>query len=134
MLPGVDRLLDAVGPDLHDLRLAVGGVGDDPRLRAGERDRRLAAVHDRHAEQRGGDALTGGEQHVHLAFGRVRGHVVGEALEVVGGLAHRRNHHDDVVAVAPGAHDVVGDGPDAVGIGHRRTTEFLDEQGHDAQF
>ena len=65
--------------------------------------------------------------------GGFAGHVVGEALEVVGGLAHRRDHHDDVVAVAPGAHDVVGDGPDAIGIGHRRSTEFLDEQGHDAQ-
>ncbi len=81
-----------------------------------------------------GDALARGEQHVHLAFGRVRGHIVGEPLEVVGGLAHGRNHHDDVVAVAPGAHDVVGDGPDAIGIGHRRSTEFLDEQSHDAQF
>ena len=134
MLPAVDRLVDAVGLDLHDLRLAVGGVGDDPGLRTGERHGRLAAVHDRHAEQRRGDALTGGEQHVHLALGRVGGHVVGEAFEVVGGLAHRRDDHDDVVAVAPGAHDVVGDGTDAVGIGHRRTTELLDEQGHDRQF
>ena len=62
-----------------------------------------------------------------------RGHVVGEPLEVVGGLAHRRNHHDDVVAVAPGAHDVVGDGADPVGIGDRRAAELLDEQSHDAQ-
>ncbi len=110
--------MDAVGLDLHDLRLAVDGVGDDPGLRTGERDGRLAAVHDRHTQQRRGDALTGCEQHVHLALGRIGRHVVGEAFEVVGGLAHCRNDHDDVVTVAPGAHDVVGDGTNAVGIGH----------------
>ena len=61
-------------------------------------------------------------------------HVVGEAHEVVGGLAHRRDHDDDVVAVAPGAHDVVGDGPDAVGVGDRGAAELLDEQAHDRRW
>ena len=61
-------------------------------------------------------------------------HVVGEAHEVVGGLAHRRDDHDDVVAVAAGAHDVLGDGADAVGIGDRRAAELLDEQAHDRQW
>ena len=71
-LPRVERLADAVGPDLEDLGLAVGGVGDDARLRAGERHRRLAEVDDRHAQQRDRDALARGEQHVHLAAVRAR--------------------------------------------------------------
>ena len=123
--------MQPVAADLQDLRLAVGGVGDDPGLRTGERDRRLAPVDDRHAQQRDRDALTRGEQHVHLAGGRVARHLVGEPLEVVGGLAHRRDDDHDVVAVAPGAHDVLGDGADAVGVGDRRAAELLHEQAHD---
>ena len=56
---------------------------------------------------------------------------MGEPLEVVGGLAHGRDHDDDVVAGAPGAHDVLGDGTDAVGVGDRRAAELLHEQAHD---
>ena len=59
-------------------------------------------------------------------------HLVGEALEVVGGLAHRRDDDHDVVAAAAGAHDVLGDGADAVGVGDRRAAELLHEQAHDA--
>ena len=59
------------------------------------------------------------------------GDVVGEAHEVVGGLAHRRDHDHDVVARAAGAHDVLGDGPDAIGVGDRGAAELLDEQAHD---
>ena len=57
--------------------------------------------------------------------------LVGEALEVVGGLAHGRDHDHDVVAGASGAHDVLRDGTDAVGIGDRRAAELLHEQTHD---
>ena len=68
----VERLADAVGPDLEDLGLAVIGVGDDPGLRTRERHRRHAERLDRHAEQRHRDALARGEQHVHLAARRAR--------------------------------------------------------------
>ena len=50
-----------------------------------------------------------------------------EADEVVGGLAHRRDHDHDVVAAAAGARDVIGDGPDAVGIRDRGSAELLDD-------
>ena len=56
--------------------------------------------------------------------------IVGEALEVVGRLAHGRDDDDDVVAAAAGAHDVLGDGTDPVGVGDRRAAELLDEQAH----
>ena len=85
---------------------------------------------DRHAEQRHRDPLARGEQHVHLAAGRGRSTPRGRAAQVVGGLAHRRDHDHDVVAAAAGAHDVIGDGPDAVGIGDRGAAELLDEQAH----
>ena len=110
----------------------MGGVGDDPGLRAGERHRRLALVDDRHAQQRRRDALARGEQHVHLAGRGLAGDVVGEALEVVGRLAHGGHDDHDVVAGAAGAHDVLGDGPDAIGVGDRRAPELLHDQGHDA--
>ena len=95
----VERFADAVGAHLEDLGPAVIGVGEDPGLRAGERHRRHAERLDGHAQQRHRDPLARGEQHVHLAAGRARrADVVGEADEVVGGLAHGRDDHHDVVA------------------------------------
>src|SRR5829696_7137083 len=35
----VQRLVNAAGPDVDDLRLSVGCARDDTRLRAGQRDR-----------------------------------------------------------------------------------------------
>ena len=58
---------DAVGAHVEDPRLRVRGVGDDAGLRAGQRDRAVAEVVDRHRAQRARDALAGRQQHVHLA-------------------------------------------------------------------
>ena len=85
-------------------------------------------------EQRDRDALPRGEQHVHLAGGRVARHLVGQPLEVVGGLAHRRDDDHDVVARAAGAHDVLRHGADPVGVGDGRAAELLHEQAHDGQW
>ena len=63
----VERLAEPVGPDLEDLGAGVVGVGDDPRLAAGEGRRSHAAVGQRHAHQRHRDPLAGREQHVELA-------------------------------------------------------------------
>ena len=71
ILPCVERLAHAVGTDLGDLGLAVDRVGDDADLRAGEGDRVVALGDDRHREQRDRDLLAGGQQHVHLAVGRL---------------------------------------------------------------
>ena len=60
-------LAAAIGADVEDARLRVRGVGDDPRLGAGEADRAMAEVVDGHGAQRAGDALAGGKEHVHLA-------------------------------------------------------------------
>ena len=122
-----ERLADPVALDLEDLRLAVLRVGDDPGLRTGEGDRRDAELLDRHAQQRHRDALTRGEQHVHLPARRALRDVVGQADQVVGGLAHGRDHDDDLVAGPAGADDVVGDRADAIRIGDRRAAELLDD-------
>ena len=101
-----------------------------PDLAAGEADRLDAEVGQRHAQQRHRDALAGGEQHVHLAAGLRAGHVVGQLDEVVGGLAHRARHDDDIVAVASGEGDVLGDGTHAVGVGDGGAAVLLHDQGH----
>ena len=71
-----------------------------------------------------------GQQHVHLTGRRAARHVVGQALEVVGGLAHRRDDDHDVVTATTGSHDVLGDGADSIGVGDRGTAELLDQQAH----
>jgi hypothetical protein len=122
-----------VALDLEDLGLAVRRVGDDPDLAPGEADRVDAAIVERHRHECRGDALTGGEQHVHLAAGLRRGNRVGERDQVVGGLAHRRDDHHDVVAVASRDRHVLGTGADAIGVGHRGAAVLLDEQSHGFQ-
>ena len=94
----VERLADPVGADVEDPRLGVGGVGDDPRLGAGQRDRAVAEVVDRHRAQRAGDALAGGEQHVHLARVGVGRDLLGHRDQLVGRLAARRQDGHDALA------------------------------------
>ena len=74
----VERLVDAARAHLDDLGLAVHGVGDDPRLRAGERDRLVAEVVDHHRGERARDPLADRDQHVELARVRRRRDLLGE--------------------------------------------------------
>ena len=60
-----------------------------------------------------------GEQHVELAARRHRAHLVREVEQLVGRVAHRRHHHDDVVAGLAGRDDALGDPLDALGVGDR---------------
>ena len=90
-----------------------------------------AEVVQRHAQQRRRLALAGGDEHVHLpARAGCRDTSVGQAEQLVGLLAHGADDHDDLVAPAAGAGDVVGDLADALGVGDRRAAELLDEQRH----
>ena len=120
----VEGLADAVGPDVEDLGLGVHRVGDDAGLRAGEGDGVVAQVVDGHGQQGRRDALAGGEEHVHLARGRVLGDLLGHLDELVGGVASGGDHRDHRVSRLAGIDDAVGHAFDAGGVGHRRTPEL----------
>ena len=127
-----ERLAQAVGADLEDLRPGVVRVGDDPGLAARERDPLDPAGGERHAEKRHRDPLAGREQHVELPRRLDVAGLVGEPQQIVGRLSHGAHDHDDVVAVALRPGDVVGDGTDPVGVGDRGTPELLDDECHSA--
>jgi hypothetical protein len=50
-----------------------------------------------------------------------------EVDELVGGVAHGRHDHDDLVAGVDALDDAAGDVADAVGIGHGGATVLLDD-------
>ena len=86
--PSSQRRHEPLGAELDDLGVGVGAVGDEPGLAAGEAVGRHAEVVQRHAEQGGGLALAGGDEHVHLPARPDLGHVAGQPDQLVGLLAH----------------------------------------------
>ena len=116
--------------DIDDLGFAVGTGRDDPGLRAGERAGLGAQRLDGHRDQRVGDPFAGGQQHVQFARRRGRAHLLGQIQQVVGGVAHRGDDHDDVVALLFGLDDAFGDATDPVGVGHRGSAVFLHDERH----
>jgi len=112
------------------LILDVRAVGDHACLRPGERARLHAEIGDRHRQQRHGDPFAGGEQHVKLARGRQRAHLVGQIDELVGGVSHRGDGHHDPVPALARLHDPLRDPLDAIGVGDRRTAVFLHYERH----
>ena len=105
-------------------------IRDHAGLTAGVGPGFVAHALDRHGEQRHRDALAGRQQHVHLARVRHRRDLVREVDQLVGGVAHRRDGHDDVVARLAGLDDALGDALDALGVGDARASVFLDDQAH----
>ena len=126
----VQRVPQPARGDVDDLGVAVGAGGDHAGLRPGERPGLRAQRVDGHRDQRVGDALTRGQQHVHLARRRRRAHLSGQVEQVVGGVAHRRDHDDDVVALLLGLHDALGDAADPLGVGHRGSAVLLYDERH----
>ena len=123
----VHGLLDARRVDVEDARLHVHRVGDDAGLRAGEAHGVVAEAVDRHGEQGAADALAGGEEHVHLALGRVGGDLAGELEELVGGVATGAHDRADAVALLERGDDAPRHVADAGGVGDRRATVLLDD-------
>ena len=126
----VERLVDAAAAHLDDARPAVARVGDDPRLRSGERDRLAAEVVDRHREERDRDPLARGEQHVELA--RVR---VGRDERARARSARRsscpspRRPRRPCSRPRPSRRSG-GDALDLLGVGDRGAAVLLDDCGH----
>ena len=132
----VELLEDALLVDRLDAGLGERRVGDEPDLPAGEADRLVALGVDGHGHQCDGDLLAGGEELVHLAFGRVfvapaeRADVFGELDQVVGRVAHGGDDDDDLVALFLGRDGPAGGAVDALGVGDTGAAEFLDDETH----
>ena len=73
--------------------------------------------------------LAGGEQDVQLARIGLVGDGGGEPEQLVGGVTHGRDDHDQVVAGRALAGDPARDPLDAIGIRERRAAELLDHEG-----
>jgi hypothetical protein len=126
-LAPLERLGDAPRPDLDDLGLRVHRVGDDPGLGARQRDGVVAQIVDRHRAQRGGDALAGREQHVHLARVRPGRDLLGQLHQLVGRVAHGGDDADDPAPGQVGGDEPGGDAADLVRVGHGRAAELHHE-------
>ncbi len=118
----VDDLLVVDG---LDPRLVVRAVGDDLDLAAGIRARRIAALLERHRQQRDRDLLAGGQQHVEFAAAGFGVDLLREFDQAVGFAAHRRDDDDHVVALVPVRGDLVGHGLDPLDRADRSAAVFL---------
>ncbi len=131
-------VLDAMRPHLDDPRVEMAVVGEDPRLRSGERDRLVPAGVHRDREQRHRDPLAGREQHVELPARRLgalserRRGLTRQGEERVGRLAHRADDDDDVVPGFASGGDAGRDLADLLDVGDARTAVLLNEHAHRA--
>ena len=73
--------------------------------------------------------LAGRKQEVELTRIRIGRDGRCEAEQLVGRVAHRRHHDDEVVAGRALTRDPAGDPLDPIRIGDRRATELLDDEG-----
>src|SRR6478752_1796970 len=70
------------------------------------------------------------QQHVHLPRRGRRAHLLGQIEQVIGGVTHRRDHDDHVVALLLGFNDAFGDAADPLGVGDRGSTVLLYDERH----
>ncbi len=101
-LPWFEQVVNLLGRDVLNLGLGMNAVGDDARLRAGQRNGGNAERMQRDGRQRDGRLLAGGQQHVHLALAGQRHDFLGQLDQVVGHAAHGGDDDDDLVALARG--------------------------------
>ncbi len=112
--------------DLFNAGLGVGVVGADGDLAAGVGTGAHVELLQRHGQQRDGDLLAGGDQHVHLPRRRVVVHAVGQFDQAVGFTAHGGDHHDHLITTFPEARHPFGDGLNAFDGAYRGAAVFLD--------
>ena len=126
----LDGAGDALGQNADDRGAPVLGVGQDTRLGAGVGAGRDAELAHRHGEQGHRDALTGGQEDVHLTGGRLRGQGAGHVEELVGGVAHGGDDHDDGVAGLARGDDALGDASHRLNVADGRAAVLLHDQCH----
>ena len=96
--PRADLGAHACRIDVGDARTSVTRVGTDAGLRPGQRDGLDARGLEGHGHERAADVLAGGQQQVHLARIGIVGDGGRELEEVVRGVAHGADDHDEVRA------------------------------------
>ena len=126
----VQGLADPVGRDRTDARFRVDAVGDDADLRPGQTDGLVAQRVDGHGHERHAHLLTGREQHVHFAGGRLVGDLTGQIDQPIGVFAHCADDHDDLVAFLLGTNGLSRRGEDLLAVGHAGAAELLDDDRH----
>lgn len=128
----VQRALDPTRGHVDDPGATVRAISDQARLGSCVGTSLVAVVVDGHGQQCHRHAFPRSQQHVHLAAGRVGGDLMGQVDELVGGVPHRGDHHNDIVAGPLGVRDPAGDPLDRRRIRHRRSAELLHDQRHAA--
>ncbi len=93
--------LDAARVYAGDAGLAVVAVGGDAGLGPRQGDGLHAEGVERHGHEGRALMLAGGQEHVQLARIRILGYRARQGQQLVGGVAHRGNDHDEVAAGHP---------------------------------
>ena len=109
----------------------VAGVGAYAGLRAAQADGLVAQRAQGHGYQRAGNQLARGEQQVELSRLRPARNLARQLDELVGGVAHGRDHADDVVAGVARPPDSLSHVSNLGGVGQRASAILLDYQGQD---
>ena len=102
-----------------------------PACAPGERDGGMTRRVQGHREECGSNDLAGREEEVELARARVLGHLAGERDEFVGGVTHRGDDDDKLVARFRALDDAPGDDvSDAFGAADGGAAVLLDNERH----
>src|ERR671918_87310 len=135
--PGDDGLLhalmglaDPARPDVGDAGPAMTGIGDDPGLGAGVAGGGKPGRVDGDRQEGHGDPLAGSQEEVQLPRVRHGGEPLRHRGPVIGGIAHRRDDNDDLVAVLAGPDDALAHGPDPGDVRDRGSSVLLDDDRH----
>ena len=99
-------------------------------LGAREAQRVDADLAQRHRQQRAGDDLARGEQHVHLPLRRSVRHLPRQRDQLIGGVPHRGDHDHQIVSLQTPPRHSPRDVPDPLRVADGTTTVFLDDQAH----
>ena len=101
------------------------GAGLKPGLPAEQGNDRAAELFNGHGQQRNGNLLACGHQHIHLPLAGVGIDLLRLRNQVVRGVSLSGNHDHDVVSLSVGIGDELGHPHHPFGIGNRAAAEFL---------
>ena len=126
----VQPAFDPFSAHFQDPGAAMGRLGDDPHLGPRHRCCGHAFGLKGHREQGNRDLLTGGQQHVHFPLGGIGIEGAGQGCELISGVAHRGDHHHQVIAIEARCSNALGNGLDALHAAHGGAPVFLNQQRH----